>query len=86
MHVTVISAEAAIFDGDASAVVAPAFDGEVGIFPRHAPFTTLLGEGRLTVRRVEGDLRFAVRGGFLQVVDDIVRVVAEHVQGEANAS
>jgi F-type H+-transporting ATPase subunit epsilon len=86
MHVTVISAEAAIFDGDASAVVAPAFDGEVGIFPRHAPFTTLLGEGRLTVRRAEGDLRFAVRGGFLQVVDDIVRVVAEHVQGETNAS
>jgi F-type H+-transporting ATPase subunit epsilon len=86
MHVTVISAEAAIFDGDASAVVAPAFDGEVGIFPRHAPLTTLLGEGRLTVRRPEGDLRFAVRGGFLQVVDDIVRVVAEHVQGEANAS
>ena len=86
MHVTVISAEAAMFDGDASAVVAPAIDGEVGIFPRHAPFTTLLGQGRLTVRRPEGDLRFAVRGGFLQVVDDTVRVVAEHVQGESDAA
>jgi F0F1-type ATP synthase epsilon subunit len=30
--------------------------------------------------------RFAVRGGFLQVVDNRVRVVAEHVQGESHAS
>ena len=36
---------------EADAVVAPAFDGEVGILPNHAPFMTLLGEGTLTVRR-----------------------------------
>ena len=40
-----------MFDGEADAVVAPAFDGEVGILPNHAPFMTLLGEGTLTVRR-----------------------------------
>ena len=32
--------------GRPTSVVAPAFDGEVGILPRHAPFMTLLGEGR----------------------------------------
>lgn len=81
MHVTVISPEAAIFDGEAAAVVAPAYDGEVGILPRHAPFMTLLGEGPLTVRTADGERRFAVRGGFLQVVNNNVRVVAEHVTG-----
>ena len=75
-----------MFDGDADAVVAPAFDGEVGILPNHAPFMTLLGEGTLTVRQAGGTNRFAVRGGFLQVVDNRVRVVAEHVQGDAHAS
>jgi F0F1-type ATP synthase epsilon subunit len=30
--------------------------------------------------------RFAVQGGFLQVVDHRVRVVAEHVKGETHAS
>ena len=49
MRVTVISPEAAIFDGDADAVVAPAYDGQVGILPRHAPFMTLLGRGTLAV-------------------------------------
>jgi F-type H+-transporting ATPase subunit epsilon len=85
MRVTVISPEASMFDGDADAVVAPAFDGEVGILPHHAPFMTLLGAGMLTVRHAGAVSRFALRGGFLQVVDNQVRVVAEHVQGEAHA-
>jgi F-type H+-transporting ATPase subunit epsilon len=75
-----------MFDGDADGVVAPAFDGEVGILPNHAPFMTLLGQGTLTVRRADAVRRFTSRGGFLQVVDNRVRVVAEHVEGESHAS
>ena len=82
MHVTVISPERAVFDGAADAVVAPAFDGQVGILPGHAPFMTLLGKGVLTVRVAGGSVasRFEVAGGFLQVVGDAVRVVADQVQ------
>jgi F0F1-type ATP synthase epsilon subunit len=47
---------------------------------------TLLGEGSLTVRRGDTVSRFSIRGGFLQVVDNRVRVVTEHVQGESHAS
>lgn len=86
MHVTVISPEAAIFDGEAESVVAPAFDGEIGILPQHAPLMTLLGTGVLVVRKGAEARRFRVQGGFLQVVDNRVRVVAENVQGESNAS
>jgi F-type H+-transporting ATPase subunit epsilon len=86
MRVTVISPEAAMFDGEADAVVAPAYDGEVGILPNHAPFMTLVGEGTLVVRRGESSSRFLIRGGFLQVVDNRVRVVAEHVQGGSHGA
>lgn len=86
MRVTVISPEAAMYDGEADSVVAPAFDGDVGILPGHAPFMTLLGHGILTVRGGSGTQAFRVRGGFLQVVDDRVRVVAESVQGESHAA
>ena len=86
MQVTVISPEASMFDGEADAVVAPAYDGEVGILPGHAPFMTLLGTGKLTIRRAGSISRFTLRGGFLQVVDNRVRVVAEHVKGETHAS
>lgn len=86
MRVLVISPERAVFDGEAESVVAPAYDGEVGILPRHAAFMTLLGSGTLTVRQGGTTSRFHVQGGFLQVVSNTVRVVAEHVQGEPNAS
>jgi len=79
MHVSVISAERSVFDGEADAVVAPAYDGLIGILPRHAPFMTLLGEG---VVRISGSgtekvtTRLQVAGGFLQVASNVVRIVA----------
>ena len=47
LKVSLISPEAVLFEGEASAVVAPAFDGEVGILENHAPMMTLLGNGVL---------------------------------------
>ena len=77
MHVTVIAPDRSVFDGEASALVAPAYDGLVGILPGHAPFLTLLGTGPLTITQGGSSNRFSVDGGFLQVVGDTVRVVAE---------
>jgi F-type H+-transporting ATPase subunit epsilon len=75
LTVSVISPEAVLFEGTTDSVVAPAFDGEVGILTGHAPMVTLLGRGEL---RLGTGARFRVDGGFLQVVDDRVRVVTEH--------
>ena len=85
MRVTVISPESAVFDGEADAVVAPAFDGELGILANHAPLLTVLGTGTLTVRAGGVARRFRVQGGFLQVVKNSVRILAEHVQGVSDA-
>jgi F-type H+-transporting ATPase subunit epsilon len=79
MQVTVIGPEASVFQGEADAVMAPAYDGQVGILPNHAPFMTLLGRGVLTVKHGGAEHRFSVQGGFLQVVSNRVRVVAEQV-------
>jgi F-type H+-transporting ATPase subunit epsilon len=75
-----------MFDGEADAVIAPAYDGQVGILPNHAPFMTLLGRGTLIVRQADLENRFQVDGGFLQVVNNAVRVVAEHVTGDAHVT
>ena len=77
LKVSVISPEAVLFEGDAESVVAPAFDGEVGILTGHAPMVTLLGRGELRVGGGAGARRFRVEGGFLQVADNLVRVVTE---------
>jgi len=77
LHVSVISPEASLYEGDATSVVVPAFDGELGILTGHAPLMTLLGKGELRVEAGSGARKFAIEGGFLQVVNDQVRVVTE---------
>jgi F-type H+-transporting ATPase subunit epsilon len=78
LRVSVISPERVLFEGDVDSVVAPAFDGEVGILPQHAAMMTLLGTGELRLGTGGSAGRFQVDGGFLQVLNDEVRVVTEH--------
>ena len=85
MRVLVISPEASMFDGEADSVIVPVYDGQMGILPRHAAFMAPLGKGLLTVKHHGKSEHFRIAGGFLQVVSNTVRVVAESVQGEAHA-
>jgi len=73
LKVSVISPEKTLFEGEAASVVAPAYDGEVGILQNHAPMMTLLGKGTLRLP----DRKFDIEGGFLQVVENSVRIVTE---------
>ena len=77
LKVSVISPESVLFEGDVSSVVAPAFDGEIGILENHAPLMTLLGKGALRLGGAGSDKRFNIAGGFLQVVQNNVRIVTE---------
>jgi len=77
LNVSVISPEALVFEGTADSVIAPAFDGDVGILTGHAPMMTLLGKGTLRIGAGAGAKTFAIEGGFLQVAANAVRVVTE---------
>jgi F-type H+-transporting ATPase subunit epsilon len=77
LNVSVISPEAVLYEGTADSVVAPAFDGQVGILTGHAAMVTLLGKGELRLESGAGSQRYQVEGGFLQVADNHVRVVTE---------
>jgi F-type H+-transporting ATPase subunit epsilon len=77
LTVSVISPERTVFEGSADMVVAPAWDGEIGILRGHAPLVVLLGEGELRVTSGGNEQRFHVAGGFMQVAEDMVTVLSE---------
>lgn len=78
LTVEVVSPEAILYQGAAASVVVPAYDGLMGILPRHGAMLALLGKGVLTIKGGDkGEQRFQVGGGFVQVRDNVVRVVAE---------
>ena len=81
LTVSVVSPERTLYEGEAESIVAPAFDGQVGILTNHAPMLTLLGTGELRLTASGGDRKFTVSGGFLEVADNRVRVVTERADG-----
>jgi F-type H+-transporting ATPase subunit epsilon len=79
LQVRVVSPAKVFFEGEASSLVAPAWDGQVGILPRHAPMIALLGAGPLSIDQPGGgSLEIQVAGGVLQVEDDRVTVLTEY--------
>jgi F-type H+-transporting ATPase subunit epsilon len=83
MNVKVVSPESSVYEGPASSLVAPAWDGRVGILPGHAPMLTLLGAGELAVDIPGGGSEtFYVAGGVLQVEGGVVTVLTEYAGTE----
>jgi F-type H+-transporting ATPase subunit epsilon len=79
IHLDVVSAEEAIFSGEAEFVAAPARMGEIGIYPRHAPLITTIKAGALRVKvpdQAEETLIF-ISGGLLEVQPGVVTVLAD---------
>ena len=77
LHVSVITPEATIYEGEADQVIAPAHNGSLGILRGHAPLMALLGTGTLRIERGGKSTSYTVSGGFLQVVDNTVTVLRE---------
>jgi F-type H+-transporting ATPase subunit epsilon len=76
----IVSAEAEIFSGDATMVVATGELGELGITPRHAPLITRLKPGHVDVLQVNGErLQFYISGGILEVQPQVITVLADTV-------
>ncbi len=80
LNVSLVSPERTLFEGEADSLVAPAFDGQVGIMSMHAAMLTLLGSGELRLNTAGGERKFTVVGGFLEVADDRVRIVTEKAE------
>lgn len=79
IHVDVVSAEEAIYSGEAEFVVLPGEMGELGIYPRHAPLITRIKPGAVRIKPADGgEEQFVfVAGGILEVQPKVVTVLAD---------
>jgi F-type H+-transporting ATPase subunit epsilon len=76
----VVTPERTALDQEASFVVVPLFDGELGIGAGHSPLIGRLGYGEMRVRSSNGQTeRLYVDGGFVQVVDNVITVLTGRV-------
>jgi F-type H+-transporting ATPase subunit epsilon len=78
LTLTVVTPERAVLQGVACDEVAvPCLRGEIGILPGHTPLIALLGIGVVGYRDGSRRATLAVRGGFVEIAGDAVRVLAD---------
>jgi F-type H+-transporting ATPase subunit epsilon len=83
LQLQVATPERQLIDEPVMAVEIPGRDGYLGILPDHAPLLGQLGAGVLSFSSSStsnGDRVLAVDGGFIEVMDNHVRVLAEHAE------
>lgn len=79
-NLEVVTPGGKVFEGEAEELVAPGTVGEFGILPGHISFLSSLDAGPLIVREGASKQYFAVYGGFCEVRDDRVVILADAVE------
>jgi F-type H+-transporting ATPase subunit epsilon len=79
IHVDIVSAEQAIYSGEATMVIAPGAGGELGILPEHIPLLTRIKPGTVRIQVADGGEEevIYVSGGMMEVQPDRVTVLAD---------
>ncbi len=83
LTLSIVTAQRTVLErGDVTKLVVPASEGQITLLPSHAALMTALGSGEMLATVPGGVEPIAIHGGFLQIVDDQVSVLAdaaEHV-------
>ena len=78
LQIEIVTAESMIYSEEGvDQVVAPGADGEFTVLPQHAEFITTLQPGELRISKSGGEEAMAITGGFLEVRNDRIVVLAD---------
>lgn len=80
LHLEIATPERLLVKEDVTEVYIPAANGMIGILPEHAPLLSELGVGELTWVTSSGRHTAFVAGGWVQVLNNDVRVLADRAE------
>ncbi len=80
MKLKIVTPNELFYEGDVEHVMAPGFDGYMGVLENHAPFVTPISKGDLAYRDKDGQTTTVkVEGGFLEVLNNRVLVLTDKI-------
>lgn len=80
LHVEIVTSERTVFSGEADMVTVPGAGGVMGVLPHHAPVLSTLRPGELRVKIGDETQEFAIGGGFVDIHDNHVIILADSVE------
>jgi len=83
LHFELVTPAKLVRSEDVHMVVVPGTEGEFGVLEGHAPFMSTIRDGAVQVYATAGAAPevIQVRGGFAEVNEKGLTVLAEHVEG-----
>ena len=72
----IVTAERVVYSDEVDVVVAPGIEGQMALLPMHAPIMTTLQPGEILLRKGGEETSIFVSGGFLELMNDKVTVLA----------
>ena len=79
-EIQIATPERMVVDRSADYAEIPGKDGYLGILPDHAALLSELGSGDLTITSGGQSEKFKIAGGYVEVRDNHVRVLADSVE------
>jgi F-type H+-transporting ATPase subunit epsilon len=76
LHLEVVTPSRRVLEAEVDEVRLPGALGEMGVLPGHIPLLTSLAAGPLTYFSGSTVVKYAVRGGFAEVLPDRVTILA----------
>ena len=76
LRLVVLTPEGELVDETVLEVTAPGAYGQIGVLPDHAALVTSLETGILSYKTPQGERRLSIEGGFAEVRDDVMTVLA----------
>lgn len=74
----IVTPERVLFGSEVQFTVVPAIDGQLGVLKDHAPLVAALNVGVLRYKDSGNtEMKIAVSGGFIEVLDNVARILAE---------
>lgn len=81
LYVEIVAPDKRVFAGEAESLRAPGLEGSFQVLYNHAPMIAAVEVGPLTVSTPAGErITFATSGGFVEVLNNTVTVLAETVE------
>jgi F-type H+-transporting ATPase subunit epsilon len=83
LHFELVTPAKLVRSDDVYMVVVPGAEGEFGVLEGHAPFMSTMRDGALRIYKTEGSAPedIQLQGGFAEVSEKGLTVLAEHVAG-----
>lgn len=75
----ILTPNGSLFEGEVTGVQMPGILGSFEVKANHAPIVSALEKGKVLVRKSEGEISYAISGGFVEVAQNKLTLIAESV-------